>query len=156
MIDLEDLAGECENCGNPLRYQFEIYHPKWGSMYVGTHCCDYLTDSQLASNQIESLKKYETRKKNFIKSKRWKESGGVLTIRHGVFDVMIAPSNDKYQIMISGNVGKEYETVQQAKEKVFDVIEKGELIEWYRKHNLEIPSRKQKKRKKDTAKADGI
>ena len=72
MEDLGDLIGECEFCNNPLRYSFAIFHENWGTINVGTGCCDNLTDSDLASNEKESFLRYSKRKSNFITSKRWK------------------------------------------------------------------------------------
>lgn len=63
--DLGDLAGECERCGTSLRYEYEIVHYKWGTIFVGTHCCDRLTGTQEASTIEDKWKKYESRKKHF-------------------------------------------------------------------------------------------
>ena len=84
--DLEDLIGKCENCGSNIRYVFYVYHKDWGTIGVGTNCCDMLTDSVIASNQIESSKRYEGRKKRFIDSKRWKFLNGIYKIKHGNFN----------------------------------------------------------------------
>lgn len=63
--DLESLDGNCQNCGNSLRYVYLIAHEKWGFMEVGTHCCDYLTATEIASNKRETQKRYKNRKKTF-------------------------------------------------------------------------------------------
>lgn len=66
--DLGDLIGLCENsgCGSHLRYSFTVYHPQWGTLEVGTLCCDYLTDSKAASNFKESILRFEGRKERFM------------------------------------------------------------------------------------------
>jgi hypothetical protein len=69
--DLGDLCGTCENCGASIRYVFYIFHENWGTLEVGTLCCDNLTDSNVASNKMESLKSYEGRGDRFLNSKRW-------------------------------------------------------------------------------------
>lgn len=45
ITDLGHLDGKCErlNCGNEIRYQYIIYHPKFGYLNVGSICVEYLT-----------------------------------------------------------------------------------------------------------------
>lgn len=67
--DLGDLIGTCECCGSALRHSFLIQHTKWGTMEVGTVCCDNLTSSEIATNLIESQRRYNDRLKRFVPQK---------------------------------------------------------------------------------------
>ena len=129
--DLGDLIGTCDNCGSSLRYQFFIFHENWGTICVGTHCCDFLTDSRIASNLVESQKRYNERKIRFVNSKRWKSSNDVALIKQSNFDIKIIKKADLYYITINHlESSKQYSSFINAQEKVFDVIESGELIKW--------------------------
>lgn len=135
--DLGDLIGTCENCGSPLRHQFFIFHENWGTIGVGTYCCDVLTDSNIASNLIESQKRYDERKKRFINSKRWKKENNDFCIKQSGFIVKILKADGHFLIKINKiKSSKNYLSIDEAKAKVFDVIESGELVEYFKKHNI--------------------
>ena len=142
MEDLGDLIGECEFCFNQLRYSFTIFHEKWGYLNVGTGCCDNLTDSDLATNQKESLLRYINRKNNFIKSPRWKGSGKIKYIRHALFEINIFEYNDNFELRIHGlKSKKKYTSLIEAKGKAFDIIENGSLIEYCEKNKIKYPKK---------------
>lgn len=148
--DLGDLIGTCENCNSPLRYIFYIFHPDWGTIGVGTHCCDLLTDSNIASNMIESQRRFEERKERFTQSKRWKNHNNNFTLRQGCFDIDISYIQTKFFIEIQGQKSsKPYESLEIAKAKVFDVIESGKLMEYFKKNNIEIIDKRKNKQRKD-------
>lgn len=142
--DLGDLIGECEKCGSSLRYEYEIVHEKWGAMTVGTICCDYLTGSLEASSWDNKRKRTEARKRTFLKSSRWKVNNGAYSIRHGVFDAVIRPEKGGYRLFIDNKKGNIYESLTDAKRKLFDVVENGELVAWYKKKGMELPTGKRK------------
>ncbi len=149
--DLEDLSGECQNCGSQIRYVFYIFHPNWGYLEVGTYCCDKLTDTTIASNMMESAKSYQNRKETFLKSKRWKfiEADKIWKIRQTLFDVEISQKNGAYFLKIHDlKSKKEYESLEVAKAKVFDVIESGEIIDYLNKINKPIDKTNLNKKKK--------
>lgn len=83
--DLGDLIGTCELCGSSLRHQFFVFHDRWGTMKVGTYCCDSSTDTEVASNLADSKKRHEDRKRRFIQSSRWKLSGNIHKIKQKRF-----------------------------------------------------------------------
>lgn len=140
--DLGDLIGTCDNCRSSLRYFFYIFHENWGTIGVGTHCCDILTDSKIASNLVESQRRYEERKKRFLISKRWKELYGVFKIKQGLFDIEIRENDSIYYIKINQLESKKrYKSIEDAKSKVFDIIESGELINYLKKHNIPIQNK---------------
>jgi hypothetical protein len=148
--DLGDLNGICENCGTAIRHCFLIQHEQWGTMEVGTFCCDKLTDSKIASNLIESQTSFKARKLTFMNSRRWKTENDKYLIKQSLFEVEITTQNRAYFIMIQGRQSKiKYDTLESAKEKVFDVIESGEFIEYLNKYNIPLPERKKRNRKKD-------
>jgi len=141
--DLGDLIGTCEHCGSSLRYNFYIFHQNWGTIEVGTYCCDNLTDSTIASNMMESQRKYNDRKTRFIKSKRWKTLNNVSRIKQGNFDIEIRNVNSNFFMKIHGlKSSVPYLSLNEAKTKAFDVIESGKLSEYMKKHNIKIAQRK--------------
>lgn len=143
--DLGDLIGTCENCNSSLRFVFYIFHQDWGTIEVGTHCCDMLTDSNIASNLVESQRRFEERRGRFIESKRWKSQGNKYNLKQGVFNIEITCIDNKYFIKIQNlQSSKPYENLEVAKTKVFDVIESGELMEYFNNHKIEINTKKKK------------
>jgi len=145
--DLGDLIGICDNCNSALRHLFYIFHENWGTIGVGTHCCDTLTDSKIASNLIESQKRFDERKKRFFISKRWKDEDGILKIKQGNFSVEIRKVNSEYYLEINHLKSKKaYKSLEEAQSKVFDVIESGELVNYLIKHNISIGEPKKKKK----------
>ncbi len=132
--DLGDLSGTCDLCGSDLRYVFYVHHSDWDIMGVGMHCCDYLTESEIASNLMESKKRYSSRMERFIKSKRWRMVNGVHKIVQKKFPVQVYPSGNGFRINIYGCNGKTiYNTLETAKEKAFEVIESGAAEQYIRK-----------------------
>lgn len=128
--DLGDLIGACELCGTELRYEFHIEHPKWFPMIVGTNCCDYLTESEVASGIRRDL----DRQKRFIDSKRWKSIPEGFSIRQMQMDFQLHHDRNGYLIRFMGKSGKKrFETLESAKEGLFSFIEKGGAAEFYRK-----------------------
>jgi hypothetical protein len=144
--DLGDLIGTCENCGSSIRYVFTIHHENWGTLEVGTICCDNLTDSKVASNLMESNSKYVGRRRRFLNSIRWKEINGIQEIKQGNFLVKIMERENGYFINIHDLQSKiKYESLVDAKIKVFDVIESGELVQYIKKNNINIQEPKKRK-----------
>ncbi|SDI84224.1 HNH endonuclease [Chryseobacterium jejuense] len=140
--DLEDLIGECENCGSNIRYIFHIYHEKWGALQVGTLCCDNLTDSREASNHLESLRRFESRKKNFINSVKWKSSGAMQSIKKNLFEIIIEGVDDYFSLKIHNIKSKKhYATIECAKSSAFEVIENGKFIDYCIKHDIALPGK---------------
>jgi hypothetical protein len=147
--DLGDLIGVCDNCGSSLRYLFYVFHEKWGTIGVGTSCCDNLTDSEVASNLVDSKKKYEERKNRFLKSKRWCLKDGLFSIKQSGFEIKIRQNNSSYFITVNQlKSKKEYNSLVEAQSKIFDVIESGELIDYVKKNNIIIKSDDTKKNKR--------
>lgn len=145
--DLGDLIGTCDNCGSSLRYLFYIFHENWGTIGVGTHCCDILTDSKIASNLVESQKRYDDRKKRFLLSKRWREEDGILKIKQSSFNIEIRKNNSNYYLKINDLKSKKaYISMEEAQIKAFDVIESGELMNYFNRHNIPIKNTKKKKK----------
>lgn len=141
--DLEDLVGICQNCGTQIRYVYVVYHDKWGFMEVGTLCCDYLTDSEIASSKKETKLRYRARKTRFIKSSRWKPLGDSYTIRQSLFEVKIKETMNRYFITIHNLSSKiEYPSLEEAKGAVFEVIESGKLHKYLDKHRIKYPVKK--------------
>ena len=138
MDDLGEPNGKCENenCGRPIRYIFIIFHKNWGTLEVGTICCDNLTDSELASNGKESRMKFEGRQKRFLKSKRWNIIGENYSIRQNKYNVdIVKKSNHDYTLKIHGLYSNRTYDPVSAKIKAFEVIHSGILLKYLRDTN---------------------
>ncbi len=126
--DLGDIADNCELCGQDIRYVYAITHSQWGSMAVGTDCCDRLTGTAQASEHHNKyIRKIDTRKR-FVGSKRWKifENGDIQISQKGI-RVQIVAIEQKFIIVMNTVKGKElFDTVLDAKMRVFDLIDTGE------------------------------
>lgn len=71
-------------------------------------------------------------------------NNGAYSIRHGVFDAVIRPEKGGYRLFIDNKKGNIYESLTDAKRKLFDVVENGELVAWYKKKGMELPTGKRK------------
>ena len=133
--DLGEVSANCELCGSNFRYQFFVFHANWGSMQVGAYCCNALTATELASSQIEAQQRFDDRKQRFITSKRWIQTSDREIIRQGGIRVEIAVIGDKFRIRMDWHLGEfEFETLEQAKVQVFEVIESGRAQRFLAQH----------------------
>ena len=124
--DLGEVSSNCELCGSNFRYQFFVYHKDWGSLQVGRLCCNALTGSEIASEQIDRQSKFDERKLRFINSKRWIEISGRSIIRQHGIRVEITKTDGCYHIQLDKFQGREsFETLETAKTHVFNIIENG-------------------------------
>jgi len=129
--DLGGLCDNCERCGTEIRYAFYIQHPHWEPMTVGTVCCDDLTGTEIASD----IRKHQDRLKRFLKSKRWKNEGDDYLIRQKQIDIRIFKIANGYNIQMGTTKGsKEYPSIEEAKEKVFEFIESEEADVFFKRH----------------------
>lgn len=126
--DLGDLSGECELCGTHFRYAFAIIHPKWGSMVVGTDCCDKLTLTDEASQHMDRLTKRRERLARFIESKRWKDRGNEASaLSQGGSTFLIMRAGQAFKIAVNGDPGRrEFSSVLEARKHLFDILASGE------------------------------
>lgn len=135
--DLGELSGTCDCCGTSIRYVFLVQHENWHAMEVGEICCDNLTSTQVASDIMESRRRYATRLKTFASSSRWREFQGTHAIRQKGFSLMVIPSDDAFKIKVDGQLGlKVYATALDAKIAIFDLIETG-ILDAYKKRRRE-------------------
>jgi hypothetical protein len=140
--DFDDLGapdGECELCGTSIRYVFPVYHSKWGTMEVGEVCCDHLTSSDYASNQI----KHQARRTRFVFSPRWSagKSGTTSITQKGVA-LSIVPDGSSYKLRMNGRHGKlRFGSVLEAKIKAFDLIDSGIVGAYLLKVKLRLDHR---------------
>lgn len=112
-----DIADNCELCGQDIRYVYAITHSQWGSMAVGTDCCDCLTGTAQASEHHNKyIRKIDTRKRS-AGSKRWKifENGDIQISQKGI-RVQIVAIEQKFIIVMNTVKGKElFDTVLDVK-----------------------------------------
>jgi len=124
--DLGEVSANCELCGSNFRYQFFIYHSHWGSMQVGTYCCDALTGTDIASRKIDHQNKYDERRKRFVRSRRWIKISEREIIRQKGIRIEIAKFDGRFYLQLDQYPGKNgFDTVGDAKSHVFDIIEDG-------------------------------
>lgn len=135
--DLGDLSGLCEYCGTEIRYAFLVQHAKWRTMEVGEICCDNLTSTTLASSEMESQRRYLSRRKTFVSSKRWKSMDSRHDlITHKRFRIEVIHTMQGMRLKIDGQMGKQlFPTAVDAKMKAFDVVESGALKKYLQKRN---------------------
>jgi len=134
--DAGDLCEHCEYCGTEIRYIFYIWHPNWEPMAVGEICCDNLTGTQLASNFVESQRRFQSRLARFLASSRWRTDYGVVSIRQQKIRVdihQVGPS--AFRIHMNYLPGRQvFSTLEDAKIAAFRVIEDGRASEYLKKH----------------------
>lgn len=132
--DLEDLIGACEYCGTQIRYVFYIHHPSWEPMAVGTYCCDHLTGTQLASDHMESLHRFNSRQSRFLSSSRWKEQISGCSIRQKGIELTIQKLAHGFRICMNGKEGRKiFSGLNEAKQIAFELIENGIAVNYLRK-----------------------
>lgn len=153
--DLGDLVGECEYCHTDIRYEHYIYHPDWGELIVGSLCADKLTSTNEASTKEEEKKRYANRMKRFIRSPRWKYSKTkcgyiIYRIKQEDYKILIKDYSEYCTVNISFyhppllgyllegkwiklQSEKHYKTLDDAKIKVFELIESGDLDRYIKK-----------------------
>jgi hypothetical protein len=137
--DLGDAVGNCELCGTNLRYIYAITHRDWGSMAVGTDCCDKLTGSAIASeHHHEHIRTIDMRKR-FVNSKRWRMmADGTRCIRQKGIDVKVHDQGGYFTVQMNDARGKaKFDTFLDAKIRTFDLIHSGEA-EAYLKRRREL------------------
>ena len=134
--DAGDLCEHCENCGTEIRYVFRIWHPNWEPLAVGEICCDNLTCPELASNFMESKKRYESRLARFLSSSRWRMHSGIASIRQTKIRVDIHEiSPSQFRIHMNWRAGKRgFETLVDAKKAAFAAISDGSVARYFAKH----------------------
>jgi hypothetical protein len=139
--DLEDLIGSCELCGTDIRYVFLITHTNWTPLEVGEICCDHLTCTDIASNHMESIRRYNDRRKRFASSKRWIDvaTGHHYILQQGIV-VELRTSSGLSELRMNGKKGKlSYPTPLHARMKAFDIIESGDHLDFVHKLRLRRP-----------------
>lgn len=135
--DLGEKNGTCQNCGASLRYNYIIYHKDWGTLEVGSECCNNLTDTDIASNNKDSKTKYLGRLKRFVKSKRWVNNALESRIKTVGLNISIKNIDELYHISINNVKGKKtFADLDEGKIEVFELIESGDLITFFKKNFL--------------------
>ena len=136
--DYDDLGspdGECELCQTSIRYVFPVHHAKWGTMEVGEICCDHLTSTTFATEQMTTRRRLIDRRKRFVSSPRWKKDNcGSIHIAHKDVRVCVEQNGGAYRLQMNGIIGKHrFDSVLEAKIKAFDFIESGEAAKFFSK-----------------------
>jgi hypothetical protein len=136
--DLGEVVGNCDLCGTAIRYVFVVHHPHWPAMEVGEVCCDHLTSTQIATNHMESMRRFRDRQQRFVSSSRWEvASHGAHSIKQKGFAIQVESRPDGgYRLRVNGRLGKKrFLCVEDAKKMVFEIIESGTAKKYFDRHN---------------------
>ena len=129
--DLGDLSGTCDLCGTDIRHVFLVHHSDWPAMEVGEVCCDNLTDREIASNHMESVRRFNDRKKRFVESPRWNRFSQGEYIQQGPITIEVRALPTGLQLRMNGAKGKQiFDDVLRAKAHAFDIVESQEHSEF--------------------------
>jgi hypothetical protein len=138
--DLGDLSGNCEYCGEPIRYVHLVIHPRWRPLEVGTVCCDKLTSTKEASDLERLIIGTRQRRKRFASSPRWKPDGaGAIVIAQRTaarfhLSVRVVSDAGQFRIDVNGKHGRDrYPSQLEAKVAVFDLFESDKLDSWVKR-----------------------
>jgi hypothetical protein len=113
-------------------------------MAVGTDCHDRLTGSTAAGEFLDRYIKVREKRKRFVSSPRWQElQRGELAIDQQGIWIRVTPSNGKFLVSMDSALGKvEYDSLIDAKLKVFEVIESGEAAAYLERRRRKLEERK--------------
>ncbi len=150
MEDLGDLIGTCDFCGTNIRYVHYIYHEQWGhtTLTVGAHCADKLTESSVASEKEAERKKSARNLTTFINPQKWKIIKNGIKRNYKQYKIFIWDNHYYYRIDVYYNItdhwgnnvqkpikGQDrFKTLEEAKTKVFEKINNGEVEEYIKRH----------------------
>jgi len=126
--DLGSPDGECELCGNSIRYVHELWHPDWGYLDVGVGCDDTLTALEGLSEQ----QLLERRASRFVKSARWKQQDNAAMMEYYGIEIQISQRMGTFHIGMNDatSIRKWYPTLDHAKTEAFAAIHTGRVTEW--------------------------
>lgn len=134
--DLEDLIGTCEKCGTTIRHAFRIDHPSWDSMTVGTFCCDDLT----GTNEASSLMRQVERRQRFLSSPQWRLQPDGWHIKRSMMRFRISEEDGAFRIYVQGYRAKSHASLEDAKSKIFEIIEDGTAHKVLRERGIQLES----------------
>jgi hypothetical protein len=136
--DFDDLGSpdtECELCGTTIRYVFPIHHAEWGTLEVGEICCDHLTSTTFATEEMASHRRLVDRRKRFVSSRRWHtDKFGLFHITHQKIRLCVVPDGSNYRLRMNSVLGKlKFESLLEAKIRAFDLIESGAISDYLKR-----------------------
>lgn len=138
---LDERSGICNLCGTSIRFLFHIDHPNWEGMTVGTYCCDNLTETKEASQNV--------RRQNFVNSAKWRIEADGYHIVQSRMHFRIDEENGAFRVYVQGRRAKEtHASLEIAKSTILRVLDDGTVLKALeeRRIPLEPPSRKVQKR----------
>lgn len=150
MRDLMKPIATCSYCGTDgIRYLHYIHHKDWGTITVGSGCAARLTQSDEAYKAEKDRKQYLAKLDRYMNSKRWKQrkNGNFYSLEEFIIKIWDHQSYANLEIdyptgKMSGRFHEyktlksrqRYESIDAAKLKAFEVIEKGELRDYIATH----------------------
>lgn len=141
--DLGEPLSTCDLCGTSIRHVFFVQHEKWIAMQVGEICCDHLTDTQVASDHMDSVHRYTDRRKRYVDSPRWKiDKFGNNCIRQKGINLSILRSENSFKLKVNEIIGKlVFRSELEVKIKAFDLMESGAIDTYLNKKKEIFPTK---------------
>jgi hypothetical protein len=98
---LDEKDGVCDCCGRAIRFIYQIDHPDWSTMTVGSGCCDRLTETSAGTERKLFLAKLT----RFSSQVQWKQYGDEYQRKYKGFSVTISKYSDHWKLKISSKTG---------------------------------------------------
>lgn len=115
----------CENCQTKIKHCFLIFHPQWGTIQVGTVCCDRLTTTSYATDQ----RGMEGKRKRYLNPENWQKTDkGNMHRRYKGRHILVFEKEGSYSLKIEETFGrKKFTTQEEALNHAFSIIHDGRL-----------------------------
>lgn len=125
-----DIYGDttCDLCGSELKYEHEIWHPNWGTLYVGIGCCENLTSSY----QRQEMRKQQNYIKRLSDMSKWliNNKGNTCKRNFDGYQLEIKLEDGVYRIFIESKRGQsEHSSVEAAIDHISSILYSGEIDE---------------------------
>lgn len=123
--DLGAVAARCECCSARLRHLFLVHHPEWGTMEVGPDCCDRLTATGAAKNEV----KLRQKTKRLSATMSWNRyPNGEAWIYYKDKPIALTQVGYSYRLIIDGQRGSRvYPAPADAENAVYRLIASGDF-----------------------------
>ncbi len=134
----------CDLCGSELKYEHEIWHPLWGTLYVGIGCCDNLT----STNDKQEMRRQQNYLKRISNIEKWSYDHSQMSWQRNFdgYALQIKFEEGFYRIYVEGRRGKStHSTFKEAIEQLSNIIYFGEIDEIFRLNHIQIPEARLKK-----------
>ena len=135
----------CDLCGSELKYEHEIWHPKWGTMNVGIGCCKNLT----STHEMQEIRRQQNYLMRLENPKRWiHHDSQIWTRKFDGYQIKISLEDDSFRIYIEGKRGRsKHATFDAAIGHLYNLFYSGEIDEIFEQLHISIPKARMKRLK---------